>query len=162
MKKTAASDHRQAEYKRPESVLVVVYTSVGDTLLMRRQRPAWPVFWQSVTGSLKWCEQTPLEAARRELEEETGIDADSNWRDWHHTFRFPVLPRYRHRYPPGCRHNVEHVFSLEIPAVTSVRVNPTEHSDSYWCPLNEATAKVWSWTNRAVLTALSNQTHTRS
>ncbi|MGD8932832.1 MAG: NUDIX domain-containing protein, partial [Chromatiales bacterium] len=49
-------------YKRPESVLVVVYTAGGEVLLLRRTRPR--DFWQSVTGSLHWGE-SPRQAARR-------------------------------------------------------------------------------------------------
>ncbi|MCW8948496.1 MAG: NUDIX domain-containing protein, partial [Sedimenticola sp.] len=41
-------------YKRPESVLVVIYTDQGEVLMLNRTRPKG--FWQSVTGSLKWGE----------------------------------------------------------------------------------------------------------
>ncbi|HEX6549558.1 MAG TPA: dihydroneopterin triphosphate diphosphatase, partial [Gammaproteobacteria bacterium] len=34
-------------FKRPESVLVVIYTSRGEVLQLRRREPA--DFWQSVT-----------------------------------------------------------------------------------------------------------------
>ena len=57
-------------FRRPESVLIVIYTTGGEFLLMERRKP--PGFWQSVTGSLEWGE-TADEAARRELIEETGI-----------------------------------------------------------------------------------------
>ncbi len=73
MKSAVLGDDPQAEFKRPESVLVVIYTKDGDALLLQRVRPAWPEFWQSVTGSLHWSEQVPLDAARRELHEEAGI-----------------------------------------------------------------------------------------
>ena len=49
-------------WKRPESVLVVVYTVAGEFLLMERAQPVG--FWQSVTGSLRWDVQ-PAAAARR-------------------------------------------------------------------------------------------------
>jgi len=41
-------------FRRPESVLIVIYTEGGEFLLLERRRP--PGFWQSVTGSLEWGE----------------------------------------------------------------------------------------------------------
>ena len=58
------------QYKRPESVLVVIYTISGEVLLLERRQPAG--FWQSVTGSLAW-DEAPREAAIREVSEETGL-----------------------------------------------------------------------------------------
>src|ERR1700724_588462 len=57
-------------FRRPESVLIVIYTDGGEFLLLERRRP--PGFWQSVTGSLEWGEFADS-AARREVIEETGI-----------------------------------------------------------------------------------------
>ena len=51
-------------YRRPESVLIVIYTDGGEFLLLERRRP--PGFWQSVTGSLEWGEFADS-AARREV-----------------------------------------------------------------------------------------------
>jgi len=53
-----------AQFKRPESVLVVVHTPTLECLLLERAEPRG--FWQSVTGSLRHAE-TPAEAAAREL-----------------------------------------------------------------------------------------------
>ncbi|MDH3954436.1 MAG: NUDIX domain-containing protein, partial [Gammaproteobacteria bacterium] len=58
------------DFRRPESVLVVVCSDDRQVLLLRRRRPF--EFWQSVTGSLLPGE-THEEAARRELMEETGL-----------------------------------------------------------------------------------------
>ena len=144
-------------YKRPESVLVVVYTVSGQTLLLKRTRP---VFWQSITGSLKWPDEPAPDAAYRELEEETGIHALSGWRNWQHTYTFPILPEYRYRYAPGESDNQEHLFSLELPETCQPVLSDVEHSAGLWLPIEDAIAKVWSWTNRDALervaTALSN------
>ena len=58
-------------FRRPESVLIVIYTAGGEFLLLERRKP--PGFWQSVTGSLEWGETIDA-AASRELKEETGYD----------------------------------------------------------------------------------------
>ena len=142
------------DYKRPESVLGVVYTSGGMTLLLRRARP---VFWQSVTGGLDWPDESPGEAARRELKEETGIESSSGWRDWQHTYSFPVMPEYRYRYAPGVPDNKEHLFSLEVLQTCTPKLSEAEHSDSCWLPFDDAIEKVWSWSNRDALERVAAQ-----
>jgi len=139
-------------YKRPESVLVVVHTRDGEFLLLQRREPAQ--FWQSVTGSLNWDERNPAHAARRELREETGIEAGPDLRDWGRTHRFPILPAWRARYAPGVTCNVEHVFSLLLPAPVPVVLNPDEHVAWRWLPAAAAAALASSETNRAVILAL--------
>ena len=154
---SAVSLRSEISYKRPESVLVVVYTVSGQTLLLKRNRP---VFWQSVTGSLKWPNELAPDAAYRELEEETGIHALPGGRNWQHTYTFPILPEYRHRYAPGVSDNHEHLFSLELPETCQPVLSDVEHSAGLWLPIEDAIAKVWSWTNRDALervaTALNN------
>ncbi|MGQ7843226.1 dihydroneopterin triphosphate diphosphatase [Granulosicoccus sp. 3-233] len=136
-------------FKRPESVLVVVYTTDLEVLLIRRQNPA--DFWQSVTGSLEPGE-TPAEAAVRELAEETGIVAVVND---HATSRsFPIAAAWRRRYAPGVTENLEHEFSVQLPARCQVVLDPNEHGDYCWLPLVEAIARVSSRTNRAALQAI--------
>lgn len=138
------------EWKRPESVLVVVHTRAGEVLLLRRADR--DDFWQSVTGSLKPGE-TPLEAARRELAEETGLAADGLV-DCRRRRRFPIPPDWRGRFPPGTTHNLEHEFRLELAAPTPVRVSPREHTEARWLGRAEALARAASWTNRAAIRAL--------
>ena len=144
----------RTDYKRPESVLVIVYTRSGETLLLQR---AGNPFWQSVTGSLNWDERDPADAARRELLEETGIAASDGWRDWKQSRRFMILPEYRYRYGPGVIDNEEHVFSLELPGRCEVRLDPQEHVQSQWEKIETAAKSLWSWTNRAALSQLAEE-----
>lgn len=59
-------------YKRPVSVLVVIYARDTGRVLMLQRRDD-PDFWQSVTGSLEEGESTAC-AAQREVKEEVNID----------------------------------------------------------------------------------------
>lgn len=59
-------------YKRPVSVLVVIYAQDTKRVLMLQRRDD-PEFWQSVTGSVEEGE-TASQAAMREVKEEVAID----------------------------------------------------------------------------------------
>ncbi|HEX9626778.1 MAG TPA: dihydroneopterin triphosphate diphosphatase [Acidiferrobacterales bacterium] len=143
----------EPRYKRPESVLVVVYTRAGKVLMLRRADH--PEFWQSITGSMEWQDAAPLAAAVRELREETGIEVSPQaLRDWRITRQFEIFPQWRHRYAPGVRYNTEHCFSLELPDESDINVSPTEHSEYAWVTFAEAVERVFSWTNRDALRAL--------
>ena len=140
------------DYKRPESVLVLVCTRDAEVLLLRRVEPA--DFWQSVTGSLRWGESAP-EAARRELQEETGL-APEAIEDCARTNRFPIHPAWRARYAPAVQENIEHVFRVCLDGRPTIRLNPREHDAFEWLPAAEAAARVFSWTNRDAITELVN------
>lgn len=136
------------QYKRPESVLVLVYTAQRDVLLLNRVAPAG--FWQSVTGSLEPDEQ-PLQAAIRELAEETGLHNEAviscEWQN-----RFEIRQPWRQRYAPGVTHNVEHVFTCELaqrPAHITLAAD--EHSEFCWLNVEQALERMSSVTNRDAL-----------
>jgi dihydroneopterin triphosphate diphosphatase len=136
------------QFRRPESVLIVIYTDAKDFLLLERRRPAG--FWQSVTGSLEWGE-TPDRAARRELQEETGITqgvlVNMQW-----TQTYEILASFGKVYAPGVSRNLEHAFSLRLPK--RVDVTLTEHVQYRWVNDSEAVALVSSDSNRAVIADL--------
>ncbi|UCH53924.1 MAG: dihydroneopterin triphosphate diphosphatase [Pseudomonadota bacterium] len=146
----------RSQFKRPESVLVVVYTRTRKVLLLRRREP--PDFWQSVTGSLAWEEISPLAAARRELQEETGLTAPDGLRDLQLTHRFPILPQWRARYAPTVSENLEHAFALELPSEVAINMNAAEHTEYSWFGFAEAAEKATSWTNREVIRKLQAET----
>lgn len=136
-------------YKRPESVLVVVATQDGEVLLLRRRNP--PDYWQSVTGSLGW-QETAAAAARRELFEETGLDAEPEAADI--TNEYPVIPPWTEKFAPGVTHNREHVFRLILPDMPEIRLNPDEHAEYRWLPARDAAAMAGSETNRRAILEL--------
>ena len=139
-----------AEFRRPESVLIVVHTPTLDCLLLERVEPRG--FWQSITGTLRWAE-SPAECAARELTEETGLEPQG-LRDAQIQRSFPILPAWRSRYAPDVEHNVEHHWYLEVPEVRAVRIEPAEHVAYLWLPVDAAVEKVASWTNREALQRL--------
>lgn len=141
-----------ASYKIPVSVLVVIYTPDLQVLLL--ERADHPGYWQSVTGS---CDpgEMPRQTAVREVAEETGLEA-GKYRlcDRHQQVEFEIFEEWRHRYGPGVTHNIEHVFSLELPQALTVKLAPREHLDQVWLPWQEAAEKVFSWSNAAAIRRL--------
>jgi dATP pyrophosphohydrolase len=137
-------------YRRPESVLIVIYTDDGEFLLLERRRP--PGFWQSVTGSLEWGEFADS-AARRELLEETGITqgvlVNLQW-----TQVYDILPSFGKKYAPGITRNLEHAFSLRLPGRVPVRLSDPEHAQFRWLSGAEAASLASSSTNRDVIEQL--------
>jgi dATP pyrophosphohydrolase len=137
-------------FRRPESVLIVIYTAGGEFLLLERRKP--PGFWQSVTGSLEWGE-TADAAARRELLEETGI-TQGLLRNLHWAQVYAILPSFGKKYAPGVTRNLEHAFALELLERVPVTLSEPEHLQFRWLPAGEALAMASSSTNRAVIQKL--------
>ena len=135
-------------FRRPESVLIVIYTAGGEFLLLERRKP--PGFWQSVTGSLEWGE-TADSAARRELIEETGI-TQGFLRNLQWTQVYDILPSFGKKYAPGVTRNLEHAFALKL--MQRVPVALSEHVQYLWLSPAEAIEKASSSTDRAVIRQL--------
>jgi dATP pyrophosphohydrolase len=146
------------DFKRPESVLVVVYTRAGEALLLERAQPRG--FWQSVTGSLARGESA-ADCAAREVREETALDP-TGLRDARVMRTFPIIAAWRARYAPGVETNVEHLFYLELAAARPVRLAPAEHVAYEWLPIEAAIGKASSWTNREALERLARSAGARS
>lgn len=130
---------------------MVVYNTIGEVLLLRRSRPE--DFWQSVTGSLRWGESA-LQAARRELYEETGIMGGYQLQDLGHTEVFPIVPPWRARYAPHATTNREHWFALPVNGRRLIRLNSREHCEYRWVRADRGLRLASSWTNRKAIQAL--------
>ncbi len=145
-------------YKIPQSVLVVIHTRELDVLLIERADRAG--FWQSVTGSKDTLDELPSETAKREVAEETGIQIDGvaiTLRDWHYSNTYEIYPTWRHRYAPGVTHNIEHVFSLQVPSTNiPIRLSPREHVQFAWLPYQEASKRCFSVSNAEAILRLPN------
>ncbi len=133
------------EFKRPESILVIVYARDSSVLLL--QRKDWPDFWQSVTGSMQDAETSPLISAWRELKEETGLSAtDGDMQDCQASAYFDIYPQWLKRYAPGVTRNLEHVFCFRVAKPINISISK-EHTSYCWVTKEEALEKVISSTN---------------
>ena len=143
-------------YKKPVSVLVVIYTADLQVLLL--ERADHPGYWQSVTGSQDEGE-TLFDTAIREVKEETGLDAENfELTDWHIQNQYEIFQEWRWRYPHGVTHNTEYVFGLKVPSAIPITIAAREHLSSIWLPWQEAAEKVFSWSNAQAIRRLgSNQ-----
>ena len=145
------------QYKIPVSVLVVIHSADLQVLLL--ERADRPGFWQSVTGSRDPDEVLLAATARREVMEETGIDAaEFELHDWQKQNQYEIYLHWRGRYAPGVTHNTEHVFSLCLPAPRSVVLAPREHLHYEWLPWRDAADKVFSWSNAEAIRELPART----
>ena len=138
-------------FKIPHSVLVVIYTPALDVLLIKRADAV--DFWQSVTGSKDSLHESFTQTAVREVQEETGIDCGpdlllaGDLLDWQLENVYEIYPGWRHRYAPDVRHNTEHLFGLQVPAGTPVRLSPHEHTAYQWLPYRDAAQACFSPSN---------------
>lgn len=159
--------------KIPVSVLVVMVSPAGDFLLIERADKAG--YWQSVTGSLDFPEESPLQAAVREMEEETGFKArpvDSPTvidatpaelllpgllRPWPNSLQYEIFEHWRHRYPQGVTHNTEHWFMVCVPADFKPRLAVNEHVAYAWLDAPQAAARCFSPNNAQAILALASK-----
>jgi len=146
---------RRQPFKIPQSVLVVIHTPASEVLLIRRADASG--YWQSVTGSKDRESEQFEETARREVLEETGIDARGPGcalRDWGLENVYDIYPRWQHRYAPGVTRNTERVFGLSVPAGTPVALNPREHTAFQWLPWRAAADACFSPSNAEAILML--------
>ena len=122
-------------------------------LFHRNARPelGLPDFWQGISGALE-AEESFADAARREVEEETGIVLTAvSDADFQHAY--PVRVEWRPWYGPDPIEVREHVFFAVISASTEP-VLSTEHKSWRWCSPSEAAALLTFGANGQCLNAV--------
>lgn len=147
-------------YKIPQSVLVVIYTPELDVLLIKRADAA--NYWQSVTGAKDTLQESYLQTAIREVEEETGIGCGegtslaTSLHDWGLENVYDIYPQWRYRYAPDVARNTEHLFGLRLPQRMPIRLSPREHTACQWLPYREAAFQCSSPSNAEAILMLSH------
>jgi dihydropteroate synthase len=138
-------------FKQPRSVQVIVYRdSPGgrEYLLLWRQIGA-DGFWQPVSGSLEPGEG-PLEAAARELAEETGLQTATALSELGLVNRFPIAPAWREKYALGVTHNVQEAYAALV-APGDIVLDAREHTAHVWAGYEQARALLRYDENRRAL-----------
>lgn len=124
--------------RQPIQVLVYVArvaNSKREYLLLRRV-PSRGGFWQGITGGVEAGEEV-LNAARRELVEETGlVPIEIQMADY--SYSYPVGDRWRHLYADDVNEITERVFAAVVDGQQSPVIDPREHDQWQWCGINAA------------------------
>lgn len=150
-----------AEYKRPVSVLVLIYTTAapdtqqGSMEVLLLERADHPGYWQSVTGSVEAGEELGQTAAREVLEETGLVVAEHELCDCRIENVYEIYPQWRHRYEPGVTQNVEHVYTLRLKQKMPITLSAREHLRYGWWPWQEAAEMVFSPSNREAILRLA-------
>jgi dATP pyrophosphohydrolase len=113
-----------------------------------------------VTGSLDALDEPLIEAAARELFEETGIDVSmlpvNSLQSMNQQIQYEIYPQWRHRYAEGVTMNTEHWFKILLPNRVPVILAPREHIAHQWQPIEKAAPLCFSPSNQQAILKLNS------
>ena len=136
---------------RGDQEIVVVVRREGELLVMRRA-PERLGYWSLVAGGVE-PDETPQEAAQRELLEETGLRAEV--RPLPVSLSYSLLddpPAIRARYAPGIERVTVHAFVADADAGWEPTLD-AEHDVYRWCEVDAAVELMAYETTRDALRA---------
>jgi len=140
---------------RPPTIrLVKVLVHDGERVLLLHRRVERGNFWQPITGSIEEGE-SPLDAARREMREETGHDREPL--DLALAQSFMIESQWlESRYPSPIIAS-EIGFTAELDSHLGIRIDPLEHDTWGWFTFAQAYERIrWS-DDREALERLEHQ-----
>ncbi|HEU4520967.1 MAG TPA: lipoyl(octanoyl) transferase LipB [Thermoanaerobaculia bacterium] len=123
--------------------LVKIVIHDGDRVLLLHRRPERGDFWQPITGSMEHGE-SPIDTARREIREETGIDAEPSPLDL--TQSFMIESQFLSAIHPAPIIASEVGFRATIDSNRPIVLDPAEHDEYGWFTFGEAYEKI-RWTD---------------
>ncbi len=128
----------------PQEVLIVVRR--GGEVLVAHRSPEHGAYWHALAGGVE-AGETAAEAARRELREEAGLDADPG--PARHRYEYPLAeaPEFASGFPPGTAAVSVSCFLVDAPAGWEPTLDE-EHDAYRWCTAAEARA-LMRWADAA-------------
>jgi lipoyl(octanoyl) transferase len=129
---------------RPETIrLVKVLVHDGERVLLLHRKPERGNFWQPISGTIE-ANESPRDTAVRELVEETGNRGTVEQVPL--TQSFLIESQYlASRYPAPIIAS-EVLYTAQLDARATIRLDPDEHDDCGWFTFAEAYEKI-RWTD---------------
>ena len=141
-------------YRRPDKIIVYLYRrpnrdTVEYLLLRRASRGKSGAIWQTVVGSAEWGERL-VEAARREVYEETGLTRLQGIMAIGYAFSFDFAFA-QSSYAPDVNRISNTVFASEVVSDKPITLSP-EHTEYRWFTYQRALEHVhWPEEREALL-----------
>ncbi len=130
---------------RPENIrlIKIVLHDAGNRVLLLHRKPERGNFWQPITGAIE-KDEAPLEAARRELLEETGTAGEP--RPMGITQSFLIESTFLSSRLGALVIASEVGFEMPVDSSIPIRIDPEEHDGHGWFTFGEAYEKI-RWTD---------------